>query len=178
MQSRVGKIFVFSSFSYSKHPDCQIVNFGLVGMRHLGLKAGKCGNTRFSRAGGMTFWTPFGLSGFQDARHAGTTCVRGRDSWKHETDSVGHPVIRFLQSDASRLGEKRAMWAYFFSVFRAFLHSHAEKDAPSRGQKKCFLSRTKNHSAVIEMRLSWKKSKNKVEMWIYVSKKGWKQHGT
>ena len=135
MQSRVGKIFVFSSFSYSKHADCQSVNFGLVGMRHLGLKAGKCGNTRFSRAGGMTFWTPFGLSGFQDARHAGTTCVRGRDSWKHETDSVGHPVIRFLQSDASRLGEKRAVWAYFF-LFSGLFSTRMRRRMPHHEDKK------------------------------------------
>ena len=53
MQSRVGKIFVFSSFCISKCEGCQFVNPGLAGLSHLNRETEARGNTRFSRVG---FW--------------------------------------------------------------------------------------------------------------------------
>ena len=97
---------------------------------------------------------------------------------KPQRGFTSHRAILISTTSDLQIEKKRAIYALPHTGFYLSARRRTDVFSTSCGEKKCFLSRTKNHSAAIEMRLDWKKAKNKAGTWIYVSKKGQKWYGT
>lgn len=67
--------------------------------------------------------------------------------------------IRFLYPILHQLEEKSGFSAHFYPVWLPNVPPHAEKNQNFCIEKKCFLSRMKNHSAEIELYFHLKKIK-------------------
>lgn len=72
--------------------------------------------------------------------------------------------IRFLYPILHQLEEKSGFSAHFYPVWLPNVPLHAEKNQDFCGEKKCFLSRMKNHSAEIELYFYLKKIKIMLEI--------------
>ena len=101
--------------------------------------------------------------------------VRTGTGWNGIRRAFCHSFFAVRRAPFRRKTSRNGM---SFFCFQGFFPPACREGCSAMRTKKCFLSRTKNHSAAIEMRLDWKKAKNKVETWIYVSKKGQKWYGT
>ena len=81
-------------------------------------------------------------------------------------------LLPFLDGRRGQLEKKQACTARFWMAFKTFLDGFAEQAGMPCGEKKCFFSQMKNHSAEIESYFWLWKYKNELVVWNRVNVSG------